>query len=121
MQIGIGGAIGAMSRHLVGLVVARALGGSPLPLGVLCVNIFGSFWLGLFVVLAVQRELSHFSPFLVIGMLGGFTTFSAFSYETVELIERGQIGLAMIYVGLSIVGSIAALILGQWLARGIFS
>lgn len=121
IQIGIGGAIGAMSRYMVGLAVSRAFGGSPFPLGVLSVNIFGSFLLGLFVVFAAQRDLSHLSPFLVVGMLGGFTTFSAFSYETVELMERGQVGLAMTYVSLSIVCSIAALMFGQWLARGIFS
>ena len=55
------------------------------------------------------------------GVLGGFTTFSAFSLETVTLMERGQLGAAGIYVGLSVILSVGGLMLGLWLARGVFA
>ena len=57
----------------------------------------------------------------VAGILGGFTTFSAFSLETVTLIERGQMGLAAIYVTLSVAGSVGGLMLGLWIGRGAFA
>ena len=72
------------------------------------------------VVAAAQKGLTHLSPLVMTGMLGGFTTFSSFSLETVNLIERGQIGTAATYVALSVGLSIGGLMLGLWFARGIF-
>ncbi len=118
LQVALGGAIGSALRFLVGVGVLRLTGQSALPLGVLSVNIFGSFLMGLFVVAAAHRGLTHLNPFVMTGILGGFTTFSAFSLETVTLMERGQIGLAGLYVGLSVAGSVGGLILGLWIARG---
>ena len=77
--------------------------------------------MGLFVVYAAQRGLAHFNAFVMVGLLGGFTTFSAFSLETANLIERGQFGLAGLYIAASVVGSVGGLMLGLWLARGIFA
>lgn len=97
----------------------RLTGPAEFPLAVLLVNVAGSFLMGIFVVVAAQRGLTHLSPFVMTGLLGGFTTFSAFSLETVTLMERGQIGHAALYVALSVGMSIAALMLGLWAAREI--
>ena len=120
IYVAIGGAAGACLRYVAGLGITR-LFGHGFPLGVMSVNILGSFLMGVFVVLAAQRSLTHLSPLIMTGFLGGFTTFSAFSLEAVTLFERGQIGAAALYVLISVVGSIAALFAGLWMARGIFA
>lgn len=117
--VALGGALGAACRYLTGVGIVRLFGGTGFPLGVLSVNIVGSFLMGVFVVLAAQRGLTHLSPFVMTGILGGFTTFSAFSLEAVTLVERGAIGQAALYVALSVGCSIGALFLGLMLARGV--
>ena len=121
LQVALGGAIGAALRFLAGVGIYRVLGQGAFPVGVLSVNIIGSFLMGVFVVLAAQRGLTHLNPFVMTGILGGFTTFSAFSLETVTLMERGQLGLAGLYVALSVIGSVGGLMLGLWLARGVLA
>ncbi|MEM9395298.1 MAG: fluoride efflux transporter CrcB [Pseudomonadota bacterium] len=121
LQVALGGAVGASCRWLLGLAIVRHFGFTPLPLAVMTANVLGSFLMGLFVVLAAQRGLTHLSPLVVTGLLGGFTTFSAFSLETVNLIERGQIGLAGWYVLLSVVLSVGGLMVGLWVARGLLA
>jgi CrcB protein len=74
--------------------------------------------MGAFAILSLERGLAHLNPLIMAGLLGGFTTFSAFSLEAVTLWERGAMGQATIYVGLSVGLSIGALILGAALARG---
>ncbi|MBB4173255.1 fluoride efflux transporter CrcB [Sulfitobacter noctilucicola] len=118
--VAFGGAIGAALRFAAGMGVLRLTGVSDFPLAIIAVNILGSFLMGVFVVAAAHRGLTHLSPFVMTGILGGFTTFSAFSLETVTLMERGNYGAAGLYVALSVVLSIAALMLGLWLARGVF-
>ncbi len=120
IYVAIGGAAGASLRYASGIGITR-LFGHGFPLGVIVVNIVGSFLIGAFVVLAAQRSLTHLSPLVVTGFLGGFTTFSAFSLEAVTLFERGQTGAAALYVVISVVGSIAALFAGLWMARGMFA
>jgi CrcB protein len=119
LQVAAGGAIGAALRFLTGVGVLRLLGVG-FPMGVLTVNVVGSFLMGVFVVYAAQRSATHLSPFIMTGVLGGFTTFSAFSLEAYTLFERGQVGSAALYVVLSVVVSIGALIAGVLIARGIF-
>lgn len=116
--VALGGAAGAALRHLSALAVLRLLGPQPFPVAILSVNVLGSFLMGLCVVLAAERGLSHLSPLVMTGLLGGFTTFSAFSLETVQLIERGAVLQAALYVGLSVGLSVGALALGLALARG---
>ena len=87
----------------------------------LSVNILGSFLMGVFVVAAAHRGLTHLSPLVMTGILGGFTTFSAFSLEAVTLYERGALGQAALYVALSVMLSIGGLLLGLWAARAVFS
>ncbi|MFN3209217.1 MAG: fluoride efflux transporter CrcB [Roseovarius sp.] len=120
LLVGLGGAIGSMLRFGVGLAAARHVSGG-LPLGVLPVNIFGSFLMGMVVVYTFQKDLTQLNPFLMAGVLGGFTTFSAFSLEAFTLYERGAAGTAALYVILSVGLSIIGLALGIWLARGIWA
>ncbi|MFT6022468.1 MAG: CrcB protein [Ascidiaceihabitans sp.] len=119
--VALGGAIGASMRYLFGVGVMRLTGPSEFPLAILSVNVIGSFLMGMFVVAAAHRGLTHFSPFVMTGLLGGFTTFSAFSLETVNLMERGHIGAASLYVALSVGLSIVGLMIGLAVARGIFA
>lgn len=119
--VALGGAIGASLRWLTGVALMRAMGPTDFPLAVITVNVVGSFLMGVFVVAAAQRGLSHLSPFVMTGVLGGFTTFSAFSLETMALIERGQMGQAGLYIFLSVGLSIGALAMGMILARGVFA
>ena len=99
----------------------RAFGRTEFPVAIITVNVIGSFLMGVFVVAAAQRGLTHLSPFVMVGLLGGFTTFSAFSLETINLIERGQIVSASLYILLSVGLSVGALALGLVSARGVFS
>ena len=119
--VAFGGAIGASLRWLTGVAVLRALGPSDFPLAIITVNVIGSFLMGVFVVAAAHRGLTHLSPFVMTGVLGGFTTFSAFSLETMTLIERGQVASASLYILLSVGLSVGALALGLILARGVFA
>ena len=115
--VAVGGAIGASLRYLSGVSIVRLVGQTEFPVAIMTVNILGSFLMGVFVVAAAHRGLTHLSPLVMTGMLGGFTTFSTFSLETVTLIERGQIGSAMLYITLSVVLSVAGLALGLFVAR----
>lgn len=116
-SVALGGAIGASLRYLAGVAILRAWGPG-FPMAVLSVNVLGSFLMGVVVVVLGQKGLNHLSPLLMTGVLGGFTTFSAFSLEAFTLFERGEVGSAALYVALSVVGSIGALVIGITLARG---
>lgn len=118
LSVALGGAIGSALRFLLGLAVLR-LGPTAIPLPILTVNVFGSFLMGLFVVMAAQRGWGAWQPFVMTGVLGGFTTFSAFSLETVTLMERGQIGAAAGYVAASVAFSVGGLALGVMVARSL--
>ncbi len=110
-----------MLRYLTGIGMIRMFGHGGFPLPILTVNVVGSFLMGVFVVVAAHRGLTHLSPLVMTGLLGGFTTFSAFSLETVTLYERGDIGQAALYVVLSVALSIGGLMAGLWVARGMFA
>jgi fluoride exporter len=113
-QVAIGGAIGASLRYLTVFATARAVTGH-FPLGTLAVNVAGSFVMGFLAVLLASRAQLH--PFLLTGILGGFTTFSAFSLDAVTLWESGHANTAALYVAASVILSLAALILGAAIAR----
>ena len=120
LQVALGGAIGAALRFLAGVGIFK-LTGPGFPLAILSVNIVGSFVMGVFVVFAAKTSNTHMSPFVMTGLLGGFTTFSAFSLEAYTLFERGQTGAASLYVLASVILSIAGLIAGVMIARGLFA
>ena len=117
VSVAVGGAIGASLRFLTGVGILRLIGPTSFPVAILSVNVVGSFLMGVFVVLAANRGLTHLSPFVMTGVLGGFTTFSAFSLETVTLYERGDFGQAILYVAASVALSILGLVAGLLLAR----
>ena len=119
IMVAAGGALGASLRFLWGVGVYRLAGGpTAFPIAIMGANILGSFLMGVFVVYAAERGLTHFGPFVMVGLLGGFTTFSAFSLETVTMIERGDLLHASLYMALSVALSVGALMLGLWLTRG---
>lgn len=121
ISVALGGALGASLRFLFGVGIFRLLGPQNFPVAILSVNVVGSFLMGVFVVFAAQRGLTSLSPFVMTGLLGGFTTFSAFSLEAVTLYERGDFGLAGAYVGASVVLSILGLMLGLYVTRSFFA
>ena len=116
----LGGGLGSVARLAVGRA-SLALPGPALPWGTLAVNIVGSLIMGVFAGwLAFKAGEGWSQPlrlFLTTGVLGGFTTFSAFSLDAVLIWERGQIGLAAAYVAASVVLSIAGLLAGLALIR----
>ena len=120
LQVALGGAIGAALRFLTGVGILRLIGPG-FPIAVMAVNVFGSFMIGLFVVFATQRGVTQLNPFVMAGLLGGFTTFSAFSLEAVSLFELGAMWQALAYVVMSVGLSISGLMLGLIIARGIWS
>jgi CrcB protein len=105
LQVLIGGAAGSLLRYVVGLFVLNHYGGR-FPLGTFLINVIGSFLIG--VVMTAMG--AGWRPLLVTGMLGGFTTFSAFEWETFFLGQDGFSGLAALYV----IGSVAAGFLACW-------
>jgi CrcB protein len=115
LSVALGGALGAAARYAIGAQLARP----GFPVAILTVNVVGSFLMGLAVVWFGRMGATSWQPFVMAGLLGGFTTFSAFSLETVALIERGHTGQALSYVALSVGLSVGALALGAWLARAL--
>lgn len=123
LLIAAGGAIGAVSRHLIGQFFLRAVG-SDWPYGTFVVNVLGGLILGAFVgwlSQAGRSDANELRAFFAVGVLGGFTTFSAFSLEAVVMIERRAWGDAALYVSASIVLSVLALFVGLLLARRLFT
>lgn len=114
----LGAGLGGALRHGVNLASAR-LFGLDFPYGTLIVNVVGSLAMGLIAeYLALKGEASQmWRLFLTTGILGGFTTFSAFSLDAALLWERGATGQAALYVAVSVALSVAGLFLGLWLVR----
>lgn len=119
LAVAIGGAIGSVGRFLINTVWLPAAGPHALPWGTLTVNVAGSFLYGLlFAVLTAYLPASGtLRVALLAGFLGGFTTFSSFSFESVRLIQEGQAVLAMVYVVASVVSCLLALWLGLALVK----
>src|SRR6201990_864001 len=113
-----GGGLGATLRHLINVTCARCLG-TGFPWGTFIINISGSTVMGLIAgYLAFKGQASQpWRLFLMTGVLGGYTTFSAFSLDAITLYERGALALAAAYVGGSVVLSIAGLVAGLALIR----
>ena len=116
----IGGGIGAALRHGFNLAFARLLG-TAFPHATLFANVSGSVAMGVLVAVFAFRTgiPHHWQLFLTTGILGGYTTFSTFSLDVAVLYERGEIGLAALYVLLSVVLSIGGLFGGLALVRGL--
>lgn len=119
LQVAAGGAIGAALRY----ATYRALPwhGPGLPVGTFTVNVLGSFVMGLLAALFAHRGGQAGALLLMTGVLGGFTTFSAFALDTLVLWQRGQASLAAAYVAGSVLLSLAAVLGGMALGRGIWA
>ncbi len=120
IQVALGGAIGASARYMTNVAVMRFIGPG-FPWGTVFANVLGSFLMGALVVVLAHRDGMRLAPFLMTGLLGGFTTFSAFSLDALTIYERGQIGLAAAYVVGSVGLSLIAIVLGMIAARGVFA
>lgn len=114
-----GAGIGGMLRHAVNLATERLLG-TGVPLATLMVNVLGSLLMGVLAGYVLQRTGigQQLRLFLAAGILGGFTTFSAFSLDAALLMNRDGLRVAAAYVAASVLLSIGALLLGLWLVRG---
>jgi fluoride exporter len=112
----LGGAIGAGLRHAVGIATGR-IAGSGFPWATLAVNLAGGLAMGLLAGALLRGGSEGWRLLAGVGVLGGFTTFSAFGLESWSMIERGALGPAAVYIVASVVGAIAFTGLGLWLAR----
>lgn len=118
LHVAAGGAIGAVLRYLTNVSAGR-LFGPGFPVGTVIVNVAGCFAMGVIVTVLAKKGGNHLAPFLMTGVLGGFTTFSAFSLDALTLWERGQHGAAAIYVLGSVILSLAGIVAGLTLARSL--
>lgn len=121
LLVGLGGFVGSASRYLVSGWVQNLVDKPWIPVGTLAVNALGCFVIGLLGGLAEVREIMHPNArmFVMVGMLGGFTTFSTFGYETFGLGRDGETMLALANVGVQVALGLFAVWLGYALARAI--
>jgi CrcB protein len=115
LLVGVGGGIGAILRYLMSGAVQRAAGGVVFPFGTFAVNVVGCFTIGFLYFLAEAHGMlsDRSRAFLITGILGGFTTFSAFANESVYLLRDGE----MLLGGLNIAGQVTLCLLATWLGR----
>lgn len=121
LYVALGGALGASGRHLLGMATLKTFG-PDYPYGTMAANIIGGFLMGLlagWLALKVNGG-ENLRLFLGVGLLGGFTTFSAFSLDAVLMYEKKAYGALIGYVSGSVILSIGALMIGLILARKIF-
>lgn len=118
VAIGGGAVLGANARYLVGVAVEQRWE-TAFPWGTLLVNVAGSFALGVYLTLATERIVARAATrlFVATGFLGSFTTLSTFSYETVQLIQRGEPLQALAYAGVTLLAGLLAVVVGVGLAR----
>lgn len=120
LLVAVGGALGSMARYGSGVLIGKVWDVT-FPLATMLINIAGSLAMGLFIGYLVRTTPSWQADarlFVAVGIFGGFTTFSSFSLDTISMMERGDVGQALLYVVLSVVVGIAALYGGLVLIRG---
>ena len=117
-EVAAGGAIGAVARHLVSEQVPWT-GPPAWPWAIFAVNVLGCLLMGLLVgFIARDRRHDRWRPFVGIGVLGGFTTMSAFAAEVRDFLAAGEAGLGLAYAVASVLAGLAAVMLGTWLVSG---
>ena len=121
IYVGLGGATGSILRFVVSRWAERVFPFAGLPVGTLTVNIAGCLFLGFLAGLADSRDLIRVEVrlLLMVGLLGGFTTFSTFGYETLALARGSDKWLPLLYVGLSVTLGVLSAWLGQALGRSV--
>jgi len=114
--VALGGSFGSICRYLLSTWLTRSAGG--FPFGTVAVNLLGCLLIGLFAGLAARHAWLNGEArlLLVVGVLGGFTTFSAFGLDSLHLLRRGEFLLALGYVGSSVLLGLGAVWIGWWLA-----
>ena len=120
LTVALGGAIGASLRHGLGLAMLRVFGAG-FPIGTLLANVIGGLLMGLlmgWLVKETPEGANTIRLFAGVGVLGGFTTFSAFSLDAMRMLETKAYGVFLGYVSASVILSIAAVGLGLYLMRG---
>lgn len=119
LVVGLGGFLGTLARYLTGIVVARFLEAPVFPYATLAVNVVGCFLIGL--VSGISENVWPVSPamllFLTVGLLGGFTTYSAFGYQTMSLAHQGRMTFAALNVSAHLVLGIGAVFLGELVSK----
>ena len=121
LAVGLGAALGGNARYLL-TMWSTARWGSRFPMGTLIANLSGSFLIGVMMVIALSKFEDHsdlFRLFFVTGVLGGYTTFSSFSYETLALIQAGRVQIALVYVLGSVLCSLLGVFIGAAAMRQI--
>lgn len=118
LLVGLGGFFGSMARYGVTLASFRWFAPA-FPAGTFAANVLGCFFIGLLLGLAIKAEWMSKDLYLLLatGFCGGFTTFSTFSAENVQLFNEGNYTTAFLYLGASVVAGIAAVILGIWFVK----
>ena len=109
LLVGVGGCIGSILRFWLGGYIGEKMG-TRFPYGTLVINVTGSFLIGFVFALLTAKTLwsPNWRYLISIGLIGGYTTFSSFEYETLRTVQDGQLGLGLLYVGLSVcVGFVA--------------
>jgi len=116
--IALGGGIGSILRYLTSVMVQKYYA-SIFPLATLITNVLGCFLIGLIVGLLEKNQMtnSDLKWFLITGFCGGYTTFSAFGYENISLLQSNNSGLAFVYIGVSIITGLFAVWLGLFLTK----
>ncbi|MFA6308460.1 MAG: fluoride efflux transporter CrcB [Clostridia bacterium] len=116
--VGLGGFIGACLRYLVS-VSSSKLTETQLPYGTLIVNVIGGLLIGFIMGLSLTTDIisPNLKLFLTVGLLGGFTTFSAFGYETISLLSDGSYLLGVLNISLNLILSLAGVVLGRFLSQ----
>ena len=114
----LGGAIGAGFRYHVGRIALQQMGAG-FPWGTLIVNLLGGLLMGILAAIVVSDGPADRPLWMLlgVGVLGGFTTFSAFSLDVFTMLQRNDFGIAAAYAGASVAGSVMMLVIGFWLAR----
>ena len=119
LVVALGSAVGGVARYGVGLLAARAWG-SAFPTGTLLINVVGSFIIVFYGALTLAGgplpASAAMRAFIMVGFCGGFTTFSSFSLQTLELLQAGEMARAALYIVGSVVLCLAGAFLGWWLA-----
>ena len=114
LLVGFGGMLGSICLYTTGMTVKH----NSFPAATLSINILGSFVIGAVMALAMKHEnFGDWPLFLATGIYGGFTTFSAFTWETLQLLQQQHYGTAIFYISISLVAALAATFFGYWLLK----
>lgn len=121
LVVAIGGAFGSVARLLLSRTIQQLLPYENLPWGIIFVNVLGCFFIGVLYAYLQHHLLLNtlWRAGLIIGVLGGFTTFSSFSLDTIVLLQKGALFSALSNVTISIVCCLSATIIGMWVARAL--